>query len=102
MNTPKIVIFAPLSNIDNIQRSHHWESDDEIRDMYAVTGCHVYSIEPDYDTIYGRNWERDADLVHSLIVDELDGRTPKQDEHIKQYFGGVKVITSAEWRKHHL
>lgn len=43
-----------------------------------------------------------AQAVEREIDEELDGRTPEQDEHIKQHFGGVKITTSAEWRKRHL
>lgn len=40
--------------------------------------------------------EIDAELPYP------DGRTPEQDTHIKEKFGGVSVTTSAEWRRRHL
>ena len=44
----------------------------------------------------------EAQAIERKIDAELDGRTPEQDVHIKQHFGGVKITTSAEWRKRHL
>ena len=41
-----------------------------------------------------------AQEVEREIDEILDGRTPA--ENIKEFFGAVKITTSAEWRKRHL